>query len=129
MRITRLYTTGLLPTGPLPDCILLFCYQHAHYQTEYYWSATNRSTTRLYTTALLPTCPLPVKDLTTEKQGKSTTIQDKSGKCLTEENEILNRWTVYCSDLYNYETDGDPIVLDCQLTAICSNGRPHGLNP
>ena len=36
-------------------------------------------------------------------------------KCLTEENEILNRWTEYCSDLYNYETDGDPIVhaLDC----------------
>ena len=32
-----------------------------------------------------------VKDLTTEKQGKSTTIQDKLGKCLTEENEILNR--------------------------------------
>ena len=36
-----------------------------------------------------------VKDLTTMKQGKSTTIQDKSGKCLTEENEILNRWTEY----------------------------------
>ena len=33
-----------------------------------------------------------VKDLTTEKQGKSTSIQDKSGKCLKEENEILNRW-------------------------------------
>ena len=33
-----------------------------------------------------------VKDLATEKQGKSTTIQDKSGKCLTERNEILNRW-------------------------------------
>ena len=48
-----------------------------------------------------------------EKQGKPTIIQDKSGKCLTEENEILNRWTEYCSDLYNYETDGDPIVLDC----------------
>ena len=55
-----------------------------------------------------------VKDLTTEKQGKSTTIQDKSVKCLTEENEILNRWTEYCSDLYKYETDGDPIVLDCR---------------
>ena len=54
-----------------------------------------------------------VKDLTTVKQGKSTTIQDKSGKCLTEENEILNRWTEYCSDLYNYETEGDPIVSDC----------------
>ena len=34
-------------------------------------------------------------------------------KCLIEENEILNRWTEYCSDLYIYETDGDPIVLDC----------------
>ena len=32
---------------------------------------------------------------------------------VTEENESLNRWTEYCSDLYNYETDGDPIVLDC----------------
>ena len=53
-----------------------------------------------------------VKDLTTEKQGKTTTIQDKSVKCLTEENEILNRWTEYCSDLYNYESEGDPIVLD-----------------
>ena len=54
-----------------------------------------------------------VKDLATEKQGKPTTIQDKSKKCLTEDNEILNRWTEYCLDLYNYETDEDPIVLDC----------------
>ena len=52
-----------------------------------------------------------VKDLTTEKQGKSTTIQ--VWNCLTEESEILNRWTEYCSDLYNYETDGNSIVLDC----------------
>ena len=22
-------------------------------------------------------------------------------------------WTQYCSDLYNYETDGDSMVLDC----------------
>ena len=54
-----------------------------------------------------------VKDLTTEKMGKTTTTQDKSGKCLTEENEILNRLTEYCSDLYNYETEGDPTVLEC----------------
>ena len=32
-----------------------------------------------------------VKDLTTEKQSKTTTIQNNSGKRLTEENEILNR--------------------------------------
>ena len=55
-----------------------------------------------------------VRNLTREKQSKSTTIQDKSGKCLKEENEILSRRTEDCSDLYNYETDGDPIVLDCQ---------------
>ena len=31
-----------------------------------------------------------VKDLTTVKQGKATTVQDCSGKCFTEEQEILN---------------------------------------
>ena len=40
-----------------------------------------------------------VKDLTTVKQGKVTTVQDRSGKCLTEERQILNRWTEYCSEL------------------------------
>ena len=34
----------------------------------------------------------PMKDLTTVKQRKATTstIQDRSGECLTEEQEILN---------------------------------------
>ena len=32
-----------------------------------------------------------VKGLATVKQGKATTVQDRSGKCLTEEREILNR--------------------------------------
>ena len=49
-----------------------------------------------------------VKDLTTVKQGKATTVQDRSGKCLTEEREILNRWTEYCTKLYNYKANGDP---------------------
>ena len=31
-----------------------------------------------------------VKDLTTVKQGKAATVQDRSGKCLTEERQILN---------------------------------------
>ena len=53
-----------------------------------------------------------VKDLTSEKQGRSSTIQDKSGKCLTEEKEILSRSTEYCSELYNYESCGDNAVLD-----------------
>ena len=32
-----------------------------------------------------------MKDLTTVEQGKATTVQDCSGKCLTEERQILNR--------------------------------------
>ena len=51
-----------------------------------------------------------VKDLISEKQGRSSTIQDKSGKCLTEEKEILSRWTEYCSELYNYDSCGDNAV-------------------
>ena len=47
-----------------------------------------------------------VKGLTSEKQGRSSTIQGKSWKCLTEEKEILSRWT-------EYESYGDNAVLDC----------------
>ena len=54
-----------------------------------------------------------VKDLTSEKQGRSSTIQDKSGQCRTEEKEILSRWTEYCSELYNYGSCGDNAVLEC----------------
>ena len=54
-----------------------------------------------------------VKDLTTVKQGKVTTVQDRSGKYLTEEREILNRSTEYCSELYNHKANGDLSVLTC----------------
>ena len=57
-----------------------------------------------------------MKDLTIVKQGKATTIQDRSGKCLTEERQILNCWTEYCSELYNYKANGDPSVLNCTQT-------------
>ena len=40
-------------------------------------------------------------------------IQDRSEKCLTGEQEILSRWTEYCSELPNYESCGDNAVLDC----------------
>ena len=54
-----------------------------------------------------------MKDLTTVKQWKATTVQDRSGKCFTEEQQILNRWTEYCSELYNYKANEDPSVLNC----------------
>ena len=57
-----------------------------------------------------------VKDSTIVKQGKATTVQDRSGKCLTEERQILNRWTEYCSELYCHKASGDPSVLNCPQT-------------
>ena len=53
-----------------------------------------------------------VKELTSSNQGRTTTIQDKAGKCLTEEEDIPNRWTEYCSELYTHTTTGDPKLLD-----------------
>ncbi|XP_068213304.1 uncharacterized protein [Palaemon carinicauda] len=57
-----------------------------------------------------------VKVLTKPKQARVSTIQDKAGNCLTEE-DILKRWTEYCSDLYNYQTNGDPNVTSCHKSS------------
>ena len=57
-----------------------------------------------------------VKDVTTVKQGKATYVQYRSGKRLTGERQTLNRWTEYCSKLYNYKASGDPLVLNCPQT-------------
>ena len=53
-----------------------------------------------------------VQDLTSTKQERTTTIQDKGGTCLTEKEDILKRWTEYCSELNNYRATGDPEVFD-----------------
>ena len=54
-----------------------------------------------------------VKEVTSSKLGRTTTIQDKAGKCLTEEqDDILKRWTKYCSELHTHTTTGDRKVLD-----------------
>ena len=39
-------------------------------------------------------------------------MQDKSGTCLTENEDVLKRWTEYCSELHNYRATGDPEVLN-----------------
>ena len=46
------------------------------------------------------------------EKGSSTTNQERPGKCLTEQ-EILTRWTEYCSKLYISETYDDNAVLYC----------------
>ena len=43
--------------------------------------------------------PQLVKDLTSKKESRSTIVQDNNKYCLTEEREILSRWTEYCSEL------------------------------
>ena len=45
-----------------------------------------------------------VNDLTSEKQSRSSAIQDKSGKCLTEEKDIL--------------TDGQNIAQNCTTMRV-----------
>ena len=57
-----------------------------------------------------------MKDRTTVKQGNATTVKDRSGKCLTEEQQIPKQWTGYCSELYNRKANGDPLVLNCPQT-------------
>ena len=64
-----------------------------------------------------------MKDLTTVKQGRPTTVQDRSGKYLTEEQEIVNRRTEYCSEVYNHKANGDPSVLTCPQTHT-EDGHP-----
>ena len=51
-----------------------------------------------------------VKELASSKQGRTTTNQDKAGKCLRDEQDIPKKWTEYCSELYTHTTD--PKVLD-----------------
>ena len=63
------------------------------------------------------------KDLTKEQLCKYTTIQDKSGKCISEEPEILNRWTGL-SYLYNYYTDGDPTLMLIYCPHILPDEEP-----
>ena len=48
-----------------------------------------------------------------KKEGKATTIQGRSVRCLTEGQEILNWWTEYCSELCNHRTIWDLSVLNC----------------
>ena len=49
-----------------------------------------------------------VKELTSTKQERSTAIQNKKGELPTEEKQVLDRSTEYCSELFNYKTNWDP---------------------
>ena len=67
-----------------------------------------------------------VKDLTSTKEGRTTTIQNKDGKCLTEEQDILKRWPEYFSELYNYTATGDPEALKVPPATLLHPSRRSG---
>ena len=62
-----------------------------------------------------------VKDVMREKKGRINTIQDKSGECLTEEREVINGWTEYCTELCNSQTKGNSAVLDYPMNTEDDN--------
>ena len=65
-----------------------------------------------------------VKELTATKQTKITTIQDKSGKILNDEEQVQKRWTEYCSELYTHVNTGNPKVTDAPTP---SNNSKDGI--
>ena len=48
-----------------------------------------------------------------QQYNNNTALPLLPSSCLTEEQEILTRWTEYCSEMYNHESCGDNAVLDC----------------
>lgn len=52
-----------------------------------------------------------LKLLTKKRQAKSTAIEDENGNLLTNQKEVNERWTQYCSNLYNVQLNTDPTIL------------------
>ena len=52
------------------------------------------------------------QDFIANKIVHCTTVEDKNGNCLTEEKEIIKRWTEYCSELYSHHAVGDNTILE-----------------
>ena len=48
----------------------------------------------------------------TERKEKVNIIHGKKWNCLIEEDVIMNRWTAYCTELYNRPVTGDISVLN-----------------
>ena len=59
-----------------------------------------------------------VKDLTSEKHGRSSAIQDKSGKSLTEENIAKNCTTMTVVEITQYWTAANPQKKICNRSSV-----------
>jgi len=65
-----------------------------------------------------------LKILTKTTQAKASVIEDKDGKLLTDGDEVLRRWSEYCSDLYNHETHPDNSILQDNIQTTVSEDSP-----
>ena len=54
--------------------------------------------------------------LTKTQQHRSTVIEDSKGELLTEDTAVLNRWTEYCQELYNFQLQSDTGLLGAEPT-------------
>ncbi|GFR86316.1 endonuclease-reverse transcriptase [Elysia marginata] len=52
-----------------------------------------------------------LKMLTKTFQPKVNLVADKEGRLLTDDEDIMQRWSEYCSDMYNYELQPDLSIL------------------
>ena len=53
-----------------------------------------------------------LKTLTKTQENKSPIIEDKAGEPLTDSAAILERWTEYCQELYNFPISPDQSLLE-----------------
>lgn len=53
-----------------------------------------------------------VRELTNQKSGKTSVIEDANGNFQTDSGKIQERWTEYITDLYNYPIQTDNNVLE-----------------
>lgn len=52
-----------------------------------------------------------LKALTKSNQTKPNVIKDQDGNLLTDNEEVMKRWTEYCNDLYNHQLHPDISIL------------------
>jgi len=52
-----------------------------------------------------------LKCLTNTSQHRASAIENSQGQLLTDGDGIMERWTEYCSGLYNYELNSDPSLV------------------
>ena len=48
-------------------------------------------------------------------------IQDKDGNCINDKNDVLTRWTEYCSNLYYYNSKKDTLILNATEPTYVDN--------